>query len=84
MSQQYHICHNCGTPLTSDQIYCPRCGAQYIEPIVQQPGEFEPFPPEQAVAPSPVGPYAAQQPVIPPYTQPQGQGYAPPSAPSAY
>jgi hypothetical protein len=37
MTQQYRICHNCGASLTPDQAYCPRCGAQYIEPIIQQP-----------------------------------------------
>src|SRR5260370_28856535 len=89
MSQPYRICHNCGASLTPDQAYCPRCGAQYVEPIVQQPGEFEPFPPEQPAAASPVEPYVAQQPVVPPPQPqapypPQGQRYAPPSAPSPY
>jgi hypothetical protein len=37
VSQQYRICHNCGASLTPDQAYCPRCGAQYMEPIIQQP-----------------------------------------------
>src|SRR6266566_1926922 len=37
MTQQYHICHNCGASLTPDQAYCPQCGAQYIEPMIQQP-----------------------------------------------
>ena len=48
MTQQYRICHNCGASLTPDQAYCPRCGAQYIEPIIQQP--VVP-PPPQAQAP---------------------------------
>ncbi|MFL5589329.1 MAG: hypothetical protein ACJ8DI_17000 [Ktedonobacteraceae bacterium] len=84
MSQQYRICRNCAAPIASDQAYCLRCGAQSIEPIVQQSGKFETFPPEQAAAPGPVVPYAVQQPVVPPYPPQQGQGYAPPSAPSPY
>ena len=48
MTLQYRICHNCGASLTPDQAYCPRCGAQYIEPIIQQP--VVP-PPPQAQAP---------------------------------
>ena len=66
MSQQYRICRNCAAPVASDQAYCLRCGAQSIEPIVHQPRKFETFPPEQAAAPGPVMPYAAQQPVVPP------------------
>lgn len=69
MRQPYRICRNCGTPLTPDQAWCPHCGAQYVEPIVQQPGEFGPSPPEQPVAPRRVGPYASQQPA-PPYQRP--------------
>jgi uncharacterized OB-fold protein len=34
MTQQYRICHNCGASLAPYQAYCPRCGAQYIEPNV--------------------------------------------------
>ncbi len=82
MSQQYRICHNCGASLTPDQTYCPHCGATYIEPIVQQPGEFEPFPPEQPAASSSIQPYAAEQPVVLPPPQPQVP--YPPSAPSPY
>jgi zinc ribbon protein len=48
MTQQYRICHNCGASLTPDQAYCPRCGAQYVEPIRQQPVVS---PPPQAQAP---------------------------------
>lgn len=92
MSSQYRICHNCGASLTPGETYCPRCGAQYVEPIVQKPGEFDPFPPEQAHASEQTEPYVAQpqQPVIlpPPQQQapypPQGQGYVPPSSPSPY
>src|SRR5438876_2728305 len=92
MSSQYRICHNCGASLTPGETYCPRCGAQYVEPIVQKPGEFDPFPPEQAKASEQTEPYVAQpqQPVVlpPPQQQasypPQGQGYVPPSAPTPY
>ena len=92
MSSQYRICHNCGASLTPGETYCPRCGAQYVEPIVQKPGEFDPFPPEQVNASDQTEPYVAQpqQPVIlpPPQQQapyqPQGQGYVPPSSPSPY
>ncbi len=86
MSERYRTCQNCGTALAAGQTYCPRCGAPYVEPIMQRPGEFEPFPPEQPATSSPAGPYGAQQPVVqPPPSQPgtlyppQGQGYAPPS-----
>lgn len=85
MSERYRTCQNCGASLAAGQTYCPRCGAPYVEPIMQRPGEFEPFPPEQPAASSPAGPYAAQQPVVqPPPSQPgtpyppQGQGYAQP------
>ncbi len=92
MSSQYRICHNCGASLTPGETYCPRCGAQYVEPIVQKPGEFDPFPPEQMHASEQTEPYVAQpqQPVIlpPPLQQspypPQGQGSVPPSSPSPY
>ncbi len=92
MSSQYRICHNCGASLTPGETYCPRCGAQYVEPIVQKPGEFDPFPPEQVHASEQTEPYVAQpqQPVIlpPPLQQspypPQGQGSVPPSSPSPY
>ena len=92
MSSQYRICHNCGASLTPGEAYCPRCGAQYIEPIVQKPGEFDPFPPEQFNTSEETEPYVAQsqQPVVlpPPQQQapypPQSQGYVPPSAPSPY
>ena len=42
MTQQYRICHNCGASLTPDQAYCPRCGAQYLEPVIQQPEALPP------------------------------------------
>ncbi len=89
MSSQYRICHNCGASLTANEAYCPRCGAQYVEPIVQQPGEFQPFPPEQGAGELQVA--QPQQPVVlppPPQQQvpypPQGQGYAPPSESPSY
>ncbi len=60
MTLQYRICHNCGASLTPDQAYCPRCGAQSIEPITQQPGFSAPpqaqvpyQPQDQGYAPSP-------------------------------
>jgi hypothetical protein len=49
MTLQYRICHNCGASLAPDQAYCPRCGAQYIEPVIPEPGA--PLPPPQAQAP---------------------------------
>jgi zinc-ribbon domain len=92
MSSQYRICHNCGASVTPGETYCPRCGAQYVEPIVQKPGEFDPFPPEHVNPSEQTEPYVAQpqQPVVlpPPQQQvpypPQGQGYVPPSASSPY
>jgi zinc-ribbon domain len=48
MTLQYRICHNCGASLTPDQAYCPQCGAQYIEPVIQEPGAL---PPPQAQVP---------------------------------
>jgi zinc-ribbon domain len=60
MTLQYRICHNCGASLTPDQAYCPRCGAQYIEPIIQQSGfspppqaQFPYQPQDQSYAPPP-------------------------------
>jgi hypothetical protein len=92
MSSQYRICHNCGASLAPGETHCPRCGAQYVEPIVQRPGEFEPFPPDQANASGQTEPYEVQpqQPVVLPPSQqqapypPQGRGYAQPSSPSPY
>src|SRR5437773_8720812 len=91
MRSQYRICHNCGASLTLDETRCPRCGAQYVEPIVQKPGEFEPFPPDQVNASGQTEPYEVQpqQPVVlPPQQQapypPQGQGYVQPTPPSPY
>ena len=70
MSSQYRICHNCGASLTANQEFCSRCGAHYVEPIVQQPGEFEPFPPEQGPGEPQVA--QSQQPVVLP-PPPQSQ-----------
>jgi hypothetical protein len=87
MSNQYRICHNCGAALAPGETHCPRCGTPYAEPVVQQPGEFNPFPPEQASASEQTEQYEAQpqQPVVlPPPSQqqapyaPQGQGYGQP------
>jgi len=47
MTLEYRLCHNCGASLTPDQAYCPRCGAQYIEQVIQEPGA--PFPPQAQV-----------------------------------
>jgi hypothetical protein len=47
MVQQYRICHNCGASLTPDQAFCPRCGAQYIAPVIQEP--VAPLPPQVQV-----------------------------------
>jgi hypothetical protein len=47
MTLEYRLCHNCGASLTPDQAYCPRCGAQYIEQVIQEPGT--PFPPQAQV-----------------------------------
>ena len=93
MSSQYRICHNCGASLAPGETHCPRCGAQYVEPIIQRPGEFEPFPPDQANASGQTEPYEVQpqQPVVlppPPQQQvpypPQSQGYGQPSPPPPY
>ena len=92
MSSQYRICHNCGASLAPGETHCPRCGVPYVEPIIQTPGEFEPFPPDQANASGQTEPYEVQpqQPVIlpPPQQQapypPQGQGYVQPSPQPPY
>jgi zinc-ribbon domain len=92
MSSQYRICHNCGASLAPGETRCPRCGAPYVEPVMQQPGEFDPFPPDQANASAQTEPYEVQSQqavVLPPPQQqapypPQGQGYVYPSPPSPY
>lgn len=92
MSSQYRICHNCGASLAPGETRCPRCGVPYNEPIMQQPAEFDPFPPDQANASAQTEPYEvqSQQPMVlpPPQQQapypPQGQGYVQPSPPSPY
>jgi hypothetical protein len=91
MSSQYRICHNCGASLAPGETRCPRCGVP-VEPIMQRPGEFDPFPPDQANASAQTEPYEVQpqQPVIlpPPQQQapypPQSQGYVQPSPPTPY
>jgi hypothetical protein len=50
LSQPYRICHNCWASMTPDQAFCPRCGAPYVAPIVQQPAVP---PPPQVQAPYP-------------------------------
>jgi hypothetical protein len=87
MSQPYRICHNCGASLTPDQAYCPRCGAQYVAPIVQQPAvpppqPQAPYPPQgQGYTPSPYSPssYGQQTPMTPV----PGQGDGSPQPPSS-
>ncbi len=78
MSERYRMCQNCGTSFIAGETHCPRCGAQYVEPIVHQPGEFEPFPPQNPEASGPTGPQEAQQPVVLPPPHDLGA----PSAPS--
>ncbi len=73
MSQQYRICHNCGESLTPDQAYCPRCGAQYVAPIVQQP--VVPPPPQ------PQTPYPPQGQGYTPPSYPANYGQQTPMAP---
>lgn len=70
MSQQRRFCHNCGASLTPDQAHCPRCGAQYVEPVVEQPVVQPPSQPQVPYppsAPSPYPPtsYGQQTPVTP-------------------
>lgn len=66
MTQQYRICHNCGAALTSDQAYCPQCGAQYTEPVYQE--SMMPLPPQQAQVPyQPQGQGYAPPPTSSPY-----------------
>ena len=64
MTLQYRICHNCGASLTPDQAYCPRCGAQYIEPVIQEPA---PLPPTAQIPYQPQGQSYAQPPTSSPY-----------------
>lgn len=66
MSASPRTCQNCGSPLAPGATYCPSCGAQVVEPIIQRPGEFEPFPPEPS---APTEPHVAQQPVVLPPSQ---------------
>ncbi|MGZ3628329.1 MAG: hypothetical protein ACXWPS_18295 [Ktedonobacteraceae bacterium] len=68
MTVQYRICHNCGASLTPDQAYCPRCGVQYIEPVIQEPGA--PLPPLAQVPYQPQGQGYAQPPTSSPYYPP--------------
>ena len=92
MSSQYRICQNCGATLAPGETHCPRCGVPYVDQVIQKPGEFEPFPPDQANASGQTEPYEVQpqQPVIlpPPQQQapypPQGQGYVQPPPPAPY
>jgi zinc-ribbon domain len=79
MTQQYRICHNCGAALTPDQAYCPHCGAQYTEPVYQEP--VVPPPPQQAQVPyPPQGQRYAPPPAPSPY-YPSGYGQQAPMAP---
>lgn len=92
MSSQYRICQNCGATLAPGETYCPRCGVPFVDEMIQKPGEFEPFPPDQANASGQTEPYEAQpqHPVVlpPPQQQvaypPQGQVYVQPSQQAQY
>jgi len=92
MSSQSRICQNCGASLAPGETHCPRCGVPYVDQVIQKPGEFEPFPPDQANASGQTEPYEVQpqQPVVlpPPQQQapypPQGQGYVQPSQQAQY
>jgi ribosomal protein L40E len=53
MTLQYRICHNCGASLTPDQAYCPRCGAENIKPVNQEP--VAPLPPQSQIPYQPQG-----------------------------
>ena len=92
MSSQFRNCQNCGATLAPGETQCPRCGVPYVDQMIQKPGEFEPFPPDQANASGQTEPYEVQpqQPVVlpPPQQQapypPQGQGYVQPPPPAPY
>jgi hypothetical protein len=91
MSSQYRICQNCGASLAPGETHCPRCGVPYVDQIVQKPGEFEPFPPDQANASGQTEPYEIQphQPVVlpPPQQQvpyPPQEEYVQPPQPVQY
>jgi zinc ribbon protein len=87
MSASPRTCQNCGSPLTPGATYCLHCGAQVVEPIVQRPGEFEPFPPEHPEPSAPTEPQVVQQPVVLPPPQSRasytsgGYGQQPPVTP---
>ncbi|MGZ6367780.1 MAG: hypothetical protein ACXWPS_17705 [Ktedonobacteraceae bacterium] len=82
MSSQYRICQNCGATLAPGETLCSRCGVPYVDQMIQKPGEFEPFPPDQTNAAGQTEPYEIQpqQPV--PY--PPQEGYAQPPQPAQY
>ncbi len=69
MTLEYRICRNCGASLTPDQVYCPRCGVQYIESVFQDPAA--PLPPQPAQVPyQPQGQGYTQPPTSSPYYPP--------------
>ena len=91
MSSQFRICQNCGASLAPGETQCPRCGVPYVDQMIQKPGEFEPFPPDQANASGQTEPYEIQpqQPVVlpPPQQQvpyPPQEGYVQPPPPAPY
>ena len=51
MSSQFRNCQNCGATLAPGETQCPRCGVPYVDQMIQKPGEFEPFPPDQQMLP---------------------------------
>ncbi len=68
------FCRNCGTPLTADQAFCPKCGTQATpapqQPVYQQPAQPVYQQPAQPTYQQPVQQPVYQQPAQPAYQQP--------------